>query len=80
MKISISIVDALFNATEKLAKRFGISRCDLYQRVIRSYTEQRQADCITEALDALYDGTGAESGLDSSIENLQGVSLAAADW
>ncbi len=80
MKITISMPDALFNAAEKLAKRFGVSRSEFYQRAMRLYVEQHRANCITESLDALYGGAATETRLDSVIEHLQGVSLATSDW
>lgn len=80
MKISISISDALLYAAEKLAKRHGISRSELYQRAMHSYIEKHRADSVTESLDTLYAGADSEIILDSDIEHLQNVSLASTDW
>jgi metal-responsive CopG/Arc/MetJ family transcriptional regulator len=80
VKTAISIPDSLFSAAERLAKRLGVSRSELYQRAVRSFLEQHRAEGVTESLDALYETEGVSSGLDPFIENLQGASIAKEDW
>jgi len=80
MKITISISDALFNAAEKLANRFGVSRSELYQRAMCLFIEQHRAESITESLDTLYNSDGMSSELDPVIKHLQGLSISIADW
>ncbi len=79
MKIKISVQAALFNETEKLAKRLGISRSALYQRALRSYIEQYEADRITRSLDALYGDATVGSALEPEFAHLQRTSLPV-DW
>ena len=80
MKTAISIPDSMFNAAERLAKRLGISRSELYQRAVISYIERHRADGVTESLDALYDSEGISGELDPVIEHLQGASIVKEDW
>ena len=80
MKTAISIPDSMFNAAERLAKRLGISRSELYQRAVISYIERHRADGVTESLDALYESEGISGELDPVIEHLQGASIVKEDW
>jgi len=80
VKTAISIPDPLFDAAERLARRLGVSRSELYQRAVHSYIEKHRAEGVTEALDALYETEGVSSRLDPVIENLQGASIAKEDW
>lgn len=54
MKTAISIPDNLFEAAEKLAKRMGISRSELFQRAVTHFLEQQGSDVVREALDRVY--------------------------
>ncbi len=80
VKTAISIPDTLFIAAERLAKRLGVSRSELYQHAVRSFIDQHRADGVTESLDALYESEGISSELDPVLEHLQGASIAKEDW
>ena len=69
MKTAISIPDTVYESAEKLAKRLGQSRSELYTKAVISYIERQQGKGITEALNKVY-GTEA-SKLDPVIANLQ---------
>jgi len=58
MKTAISIPDNLFEAAEKVARRLGISRSELYQMAVARYLEQQGVGIVREALDAVYSKTG----------------------
>lgn len=80
MKTAISIPDSLFDAADRLAKRLGVSRSELYQRAVLSYVEKHKAEGVTESLDTLYESGSVSSSLDPVIEHLQGASIAKEDW
>lgn len=80
MKTAISIPDNIFLAAERLAKRLGISRSELFQRAMRSFLEEHSDERVTENLNAVYSKDGPDSGLDPFIEYLQGSSLAREEW
>lgn len=54
MKTAISMPDNLFHAAEKLAKRLGMSRSELYQKAVARFLEQQGGDVVREALDRVY--------------------------
>lgn len=80
MKTAISIPDSLFNAAERLAKRLGISRSELFQRAMRTYLQDHKKEGITETLNAIYQSPDGENGLDPILEYLQGASIAREEW
>jgi len=80
VKTAISIPDSLFDAADKLAKRLGVSRSELYQRAVLFYIEKHKAEGVTESLDTLYESGGESSSLDPVIEHLQGASIVKEDW
>jgi len=80
VKTAISIPDSLFNAAEKLAKRLGISRSELFQRAMRSFLQDNKQEGITESLNMIYEKQDDRVGLDPVLEHLQGASIAREDW
>lgn len=80
MKIAISIPDALFNSAEKVSKRLGISRSELYQRALRAYVVQFDEESVTEALNKLYGPGGEDSRLDPVLHAMQLASLPKEEW
>jgi len=80
MKTAISLPDAMFEAANRMAKRLGISRSQLFQRAVQQYLgDQRQAG-VTEALDAIYGSEPSASRLSSLLQELQAASLPREDW
>lgn len=67
MKTAISIPDNLFEAAEKVARRLGISRSELYQRAVARYLEQQSRDVVRDALDTVY-GKQSNRELDPLIK------------
>jgi metal-responsive CopG/Arc/MetJ family transcriptional regulator len=80
MKTAISIPDRLFLAAERLAKRLGLSRSELYQRAVSSFIETHKDEGITESLDSLYSSGHVSSSPDPVLDHLQGASIAKEDW
>lgn len=80
MKTAISIPDRLFESAEEFAKRWGMSRSELYAKALDAYLAEHKTEGITERLDALYAGERAEeSRLDPLLERMQSDSLAVED-
>ena len=80
MKTAISIADSLFEAVERLAKRLGISRSELFQRAVATFLREHRVDGVTEALNEVY-GPGTEQGrLDPVLEQFQAASLSKEEW
>lgn len=51
MKSAISIPDELFAQAERLARRSGKSRSQLYSEALRDYLARHAPDEVTEAMD-----------------------------
>ena len=80
MKTAISIPDAMFEAVERLARRMGISRSQLFQQAVQRYLEEQRKAGVTEALDRVYAASSAASRLDPVLDRLQQASLEREEW
>ncbi len=79
MKTAISLPDALFEAGERLAKRLGVSRSELYATALAEFVASNRSRGVRERLDEVY-GDGESSELDPVVAALQAASLDAEDW
>jgi predicted transcriptional regulator len=77
MKTAISLPDHLFEAAEKLARRLGISRSELYQRAIAQLVSEHQDSDITNRLNLVH---GEDTGLDEAWKRAQSEVLARDRW
>ncbi len=50
MKTAISIPDEVFKQAERLARRLGISRSQLYSRAVDEFVNKRRPESITDAM------------------------------
>jgi len=75
MKRAISIPHKLFRAAERLARRFGLSRSELYARAVAEFVAQRRGLDITERLNTVYDERESSHGPDVSLAALHMRSL-----
>ncbi len=80
VKTAISIPDVLFEAAERLARRLGITRSELYQKAVAAFVEKHEARVVTDALDELYGRKPDIATLDRGVEALQTLSLPEDDW
>jgi len=80
MKTAISIPDALFEAAERMARRLGISRSQLFQQAVQRYIEEQRKLGVTEALDEIYTKDPSASQVNPVLNRLQLVSLPREDW
>ena len=79
MKTAISIPDPVFNTAEKLAKRLGLSRSELYVRAISNYVEAHRSQKVTELLNEIYAGMDDE-GLERGFKRAQMKSIGKEEW
>jgi antitoxin MazE6 len=79
MKTAISMPDKLFEAADRLARRLGISRSELYQRAVERYLQQQSGDVVREALDKVY-ARASNRELDPLIKAAGEQILSDEDW
>jgi metal-responsive CopG/Arc/MetJ family transcriptional regulator len=80
MKTALWLPDSLFVAAERLAKRMGISRSELFQRAVQAFLREYEDEGETEALGQVYGHGSGEARLDPLLELLQLASLSRAEW
>jgi hypothetical protein len=80
MKTAISIPDAVFEEAERVAKRRGLSRSELYTNAIRSYVQDERFVGVRERLDAVYGSNAELSELDTLLQGAQGRLLTDEKW
>ncbi len=80
MKTAISIPDRLFEAAERLARRLGMSRSELYSKAVSQFIEENHASGVRERLDAVYESDPESSQMDPLMTRLQIASLPEEDW
>lgn len=51
MKTAISVPDEVFEQAERLARRQGRSRSELYSAAVREYVARHAPDDVTDAID-----------------------------
>lgn len=78
MKTAISIPDDVFRRADRLAKKLGVSRSELYARAVARFLEEHGREGITKVLDALYAEEPSE--LDPRIAAEQTSSIADDAW
>lgn len=60
MKTAISVPDDVFEGAERLARREGRSRSEVYSAAVREYVARHTPDEIVDALDRLVGELGGE--------------------
>ena len=78
MKTAISLPDDVFRAAERVAKRKGLSRSELYARAIRALVREEDEASITEQLNKVY--RDSDSSLDPVLAKLQSQALEREEW
>ncbi len=73
MKTAISIPDEIFKRAERLARRLGISRSQLYAHAVDEHVKKRRPESITEAMNRVVDKVGHsdEDGATSLLPRAQ---------
>ena len=77
MKTAISLPDSLFEAGDRLARRLGISRSELYARALERYLAGADDAEVTRLLDAVADDV--DTTMDPGLAEAQRIDLLRAD-
>ena len=80
MKTAISIPDSLFQASERLASRLGISRSALFQRAIREFLNPKSEESVTKALNRVHGALEAGPAVDPVLARIQEASNPREQW
>jgi metal-responsive CopG/Arc/MetJ family transcriptional regulator len=80
VKTAISIPDIIFEDAERLAKRRGWSRSELYARAVADFVKAERFLGVRERLDAVYGNDPEASALDPLLEQIQSQSLPSEEW
>jgi len=78
MKTAISIPNSLFTEAEKLAKRLGMNRSQLYSRAVMNFVENNRSRNITKLLNDVY--KKEESKVDKVLYKMQIESMDNDEW
>jgi metal-responsive CopG/Arc/MetJ family transcriptional regulator len=78
MKTTISLLDDLFAAADKLAERLGVSRSELYATAVAEYLAKFQSEDITARLNEVY--ANKDSELPRKMRRLQARSIGKSEW
>lgn len=78
MKTAVSVPDDVFERADRLARREGRSRSEVYSAALREYLARHAPDEVTEALDRLVSEIG--EGVDPFVEEVGRLGLAATEW
>ena len=80
MKTAISIPDSLFEEADRLAKRRGWSRSELYANAVTAYVNSERFSGVREKLDAVYGPDAEDSTVDPRLAEAQVRSLSREKW
>ena len=80
MKTAISIPDSLFEEADRLAKRRGWSRSELYANAVTAYVNSERFSGVREKLDAVYGNDEEDSAVDPLLADAQARSLPREKW
>ena len=78
MKTAVSIPDRLFKAADRIAKRLGMSRSELYARAIERFVSEQSEAEITKTLNEVY---GDDPGsVDPVLMSMQLTAMKREPW
>jgi len=78
MKTAISIPDEIYHSADQLAKRFGMSRSELYSKAVSNYINAHKNEAVTKTLNQIFAKEKAE--IDPVINVMQLRSLPKEAW
>ncbi|WP_036095664.1 ribbon-helix-helix domain-containing protein [Leptospira weilii] len=74
MKTAISIPDELFKTAEKIAKKLGIPRSQLFAKALEEFIQSHSKESVTEKLNKIYTSKSKETKnniTDLAVESLR---------
>lgn len=78
MKTAVSVPDDVFDRAERLARREGRSRSDVYSSALREYVARHSPDEVTDAVDRVVADIGVAA--DSFVSSASRRTLESTEW
>lgn len=78
MKTAISIPDGIYQDAERMARRLGVSRSELYAKAVERFLLEHRDEHITGLVNEVCDRV--DTRLDPALRRLQGESLPRDEW
>ena len=78
MKTAVSVPDDVYERAERLARRSGRSRREVYSAALREYVARHSPDEVTETLDRVVQEVGETD--DAFVRAVSRRVLERADW
>lgn len=80
MKTAVSVPNDVFEKAERLAKREGRSRSDVYSSALREYVARHSPDELTASIDAALAELGDAAALDAFGRAAAAATLRSTAW
>lgn len=80
MKTAVSVPDDVFEKAERLARREGRSRSEVYSAAIREYVARHSPDELTTTIDKSLEVLGEDAGSDAFVRPAANRTLRSAEW
>lgn len=80
MKTAVSVPNDVFEKAERLARREGRSRSDVYSSALREYVARHSPDELTVSIDAALAELGDAAGPDAFVRAAATETLRTAEW
>jgi Ribbon-helix-helix protein, copG family. len=80
MKTAVSVPNDVFEKAERLARREGRSRSEVYSAAIREYVARHSPDELTVAIDGALAQLGEGAGSDGFVHAAATARLRESEW
>jgi len=80
MKTAVSVPNDVFEKAERLAKREGRSRSDVYSSALREYVAHHSPDEVTASIDAALAELGNGAIPDEFVRAVAVATLRSTEW
>lgn len=80
MKTAVSVPNDVFEKAERLAKREGRSRSDVYSSALREYVARHSPDELTASIDAALGELGGAAISDGFVRAAAATTLRSTEW
>lgn len=80
MKTAVSVPDDVFEKAERLARREGRSRSEVYSAALREYVARHSPDELTSAIDGAIAEVGEGAGSDAFVRAAAAAGLRSSEW